>query len=300
MDGEQPNVAANEQAVPAIDPAEVETQEAEKPVDLQQPEEGQAATEQEDDGLDELEFGFKKYRVPKDLKTDVEEWRKATTQKEQIVAEQKRALEADRLKQAQASDAELEARAELKGVKAQLAEYAKLTTQDWQYYMQNDPLGTQQAQLQWNILKDRAAQLEGVVSNAAKERAGAAQQDLAKRVQETLAAAPKIIPGWKAETADTTIKELVEFAQSEGVSDQVLQDNWSPQLLKLLHRARIGTLTIEKQATAAPKPTPQPTLVPLEKVAGKSTPGASKSLGDIAKSGDMEAYIAARKAGRVR
>jgi len=294
MDGEQPTIP-DEQAQPAI----VENED-DKPRDLQQPEAPEREQETEDDGLDELEFGFKKYRVPKELKSDVEEWRKATTQKEQTVAEQRKALEADRLKQAAASDAELEARAELKGVKAQLEQYSKLTPQDWQYHSQNDPLGTQQAQLQWMALKDRAAQLEGVVTNAASERAGAAQQDLAKRVQETLAAAPKIIPGWKAETADTTIKELVEFAQSEGVSDQVLQDNWSPQFLKLLHRARIGTLTIEKQATAAPKPPPQPTLVPLEKVTGKSTPGASKTLNDVAKTGDMESYVALRKAGRVR
>ncbi|HEU4549615.1 MAG TPA: hypothetical protein VFS01_07955, partial [Rhizomicrobium sp.] len=78
-------------------------------------------------------------------------------------------------------------------------------------------------------------------------------------------------------------------------------DNWSPQLLKLLHRARVGTLAMQKQATAAPKPAnQQPTLAPLEKVAGKSTPAASKSLRDIAGSGDMEAYVAARKAGKVR
>lgn len=303
MEGEQPTIAASEQAAPAIaQEQEVETPETEQPVDLQQPDEGQADDEQpEDDGLDELDFGFNKFRVPKELKTAVEEWRKSTTQKEQSVAEQRRTLEAERLKQAEASDAELDARAELKGVKAQLAEFAKLTPQDWQYHMQNDPLGTQQAQLQMSLLKDRAAELEGTISSAAKERTDAVQQDLAKRAQQTLEAAPGIIPGWKAETAEATIKELVTFAQSEGIPDQVLQDNWSPQLLKLLHRARVGTLAMKQQATAAPKPAvAQPTLVPLEKVAGKSAPGASKSIGDLAKSGDMEAYAKARAAGRVR
>ena len=167
--------------------------------------------------------------------------------------------------------------------------------------MQNDPLGTQQARMQYDMLRERQAQLEGVVSSATKERTEAAQQALAKRVQETFAEATKIIPGTTAETVNKTIEELVQFAHSEGIPEQVLQDNWSPQLLKLLHRARVGTLAMQKQATAAPKPAnQQPTLAPLEKVAGKSTPAASKSLRDIAASGDMEAYVASRKAGKVR
>ena len=300
MEGEQPTIASEEQVTPAI--PEVEETEVETPVDLQQPE-GQETDEDqpEDDGLDELDFGFKKYRVPKELKTAVEEWRSSTTKKEQSVAEQTRALEASRLKQAEASDAELDARAELKGIKGQLAEYAKLSANDWAYHMQNDPLRTQQARMQYDMLRERQAQLEGVVSNATKERTEAAQQALAKRVQETFAEATKIIPGTTAETVNKSIEELVQFAHSEGIPEQVLQDNWSPQLLKLLHRARVGTLAMQKQATAAPKPAnQQPTLAPLEKVAGKSTPAASKSLRDIAGSGDMEAYGAARKAGKVR
>lgn len=300
MEGEQPTIASEEQVTPAI--PEVEETEVETPVDLQQPE-GQETDEDqpEDDGLDELDFGFKKYRVPKELKTAVEEWRSSTTKKEQSVAEQTRALEASRLKQAEASDAELDARAELKGIKGQLAEYAKLSANDWAYHMQNDPLGTQQARMQYDMLRERQAQLEGVVSSATKERTEAAQQALAKRVQETFAEATKIIPGTTAETVNKSIEELVQFAHSEGIPEQVLQDNWSPQLLKLLHRARVGTLAMQKQATAAPKPAnQQPTLAPLEKVAGKSTPAASKSLRDIAGSGDMEAYVAARKAGKVR
>lgn len=300
MEGEQPTIASEEQVTPAI--PEVEETEVETPVDLQQPE-GQETDEDqpEDDGLDELDFGFKKYRVPKELKTAVEEWRSSTTKKEQSVAEQTRALEASRLKQAEASDAELDARAELKGIKGQLAEYAKLSANDWAYHMQNDPLGTQQARMQYDMLRERQAQLEGVVSSATKERTEAAQQALAKRVQETFAEATKIIPGTTAETVNKSIEELVQFAHSEGIPEQVLQDNWSPQLLKLLHRARVGTLAMQKQATAAPKPAnQQPTLAPLEKVAGKSTPAASKSLRDIAASGDMEAYVASRKAGKVR
>lgn len=310
MEGEQPTIAESEQVIPAIaTEQDVETEDdTDKPIDLQQPEDGQAGDEEQvgdDDGLDELDFGFKKYRVPKELKAAVEDWRSATTKKEQDVAAKSKALEsreAEITQRLDATEAELDARAELRGIDAQLAEYAKLTPQDWFAHQQNDPIAVQQAQLQLQLLKDRKAELEGTLSKATAERTEKAQQSLAKRIQETVEAAPKIIPGWKAETAEATIKELVEFAQSEGISDQVVRDLWSPQFLKILHRARIGTLAMQKQATAAPKPAPavQPTLVPLEKVSGKSTPGASKSLRDIANAGDMEAYAKARQSGRVR
>ncbi|MGN6114192.1 MAG: hypothetical protein ACTHN2_01630 [Nitrobacter sp.] len=302
MEGEQPTIAESEQAVPAIGAEqEVETEETEKPVDLQQPE-GQAETEpEEDDGLDELDFGFKKYRVPKELKQDVENWRAATTKKEQSVAEQQKALETQRLKQAEASDAELDARANLRTVNSELERFKSFDWNAYQQLKQTDYVAAEEA---WNYvqhLKGQKADLEGTIGKATQERTQAAQQDLAKRVEQTTSEATKIIPGLKAEAVAGKINELVSFAQSEGIPEQVLKDMWSPTLLKLLHRAQVGHLAMQKQATAAPKPAvQQPTLVPLEKVAGKSTPGASKSIGDLAKSGDMDAYVAARKAGRVR
>lgn len=298
MDGEQ--LAIAEQEPPAIG-AEATTEGLENIPNPNEQGEGDGTAEGTEDDLDELDFGFKKYRVPKELKAAVEDWRSATTKKEQSVAEQARALEAKAAQQAEADEAELDARAELKGIKAQLTEFAKLTPQDWAYHMQNDPLGTQQAKMQMDLLKERAIQLEGTIKTATVKRTEAAQQNFAKRIQETLSEAPKIIPGWKPETANQTIQELVGFANSEGIPEQWLKDNWSPTVLKFLHRARIGTLAMQKQATAAPQPAAQQSVpTPLEKVAGRSSPTANKSLGDLAKSGNMEAYVAARKAGRVR
>lgn len=302
MEGEQPTIASSEPEVPAIAPDVSNEAEVETPVDLQQPE-GQVESEDqpEDDGLDDLDFGFKKYRVAKELKAAVEDWRASTTKKEQSVAEQARALEAGRLKQAEASDAELDARANLRAVNAELGRFKDYDWNAYQAHYQTDPMGADQA---WNYaahLRNQKTELEGALGRATQERTQFAQQDLAKRVEQTASEATKIIPGLRAEAVNDKVNELIAFAQSEGIPDQVLRDQWSPTLLKLLHRAHIGTLAMQKQATAAPKPAvPQPTLVPLEKVAGKSTPAASKSITDIAKSGDMEAYAAARKAGRVR
>jgi hypothetical protein len=71
----------------------------------------------------------------------------------------------------------------------------------------------------------------------------------------------------------------------------VLEANWSPQLLKLLHRAHLGHNLLTKQATAPKLPTP--TVQPLQTVAGTKSAPTSGDLGSL----DMEAYVAARKKG---
>jgi hypothetical protein len=233
-----------------------------------------------------------KYVIPKALEGGILKNKDYTTKTQEAAAIRKQleSREAEITQMREATEAELDARAELQGVTARLGEYAKLTPQDWQTHMLNDPLGTQQAQLELGMLKDRRAELEGTLSKSTAERTEKAQQDLAKRVQDTLAEAPKIIPGWKAETANDTIKELVTFAQSEGIPDQVLQDLWSPTLLKLIHRARVGSMAMNRPAT--PKPAPA-SVTPLRTIAGKSSPTTSADLG----SADMDAYVAARKRG---
>lgn len=232
----------------------------------------------------------KKYVIPKALEGGILKNKDYTTKTQETAALRKQleSREAEITQRLEATEAELEARAELRSVTTQLAEYAKLTPQDWYTHQQNDPMAVQQAQLQWTLLNSRKAELEGIVKSAADERTQKAQQGLAKRIEETLAEAPKIIPGWKPD--GSTIKELVSFAQSEGIPDQVLQDNWSPQLLKLLHRAKLGTSLLNTQAA---KPIPTVVPQPLQTVAGKSKTPTSGDLGSL----DMDAYIAARKKG---
>jgi len=248
----------------------------------------------------QIERNGKQYQVPKELEGEFL-MQSDYTKKTQTVAERAKALderEAAIGKQAEATEAELDARATLRTIETTLAEYAKLSPQDWQAHMQTDPLGTQQHRMQYEDLKAQKAELEGKISQAQAERTEKAQQDLAKRVQETLDAAMTIIPGITAETRGPAIDKLVAFANSEGIPEQVLKDNWSPTLLGLLHKAHIGALAIAKQS--APKPAPTPPAAPLQTVRTATSPQATRSLGDIAKSDDMEAYAAARAAGRKR
>jgi hypothetical protein len=302
MEGEQPTIAAPEleTAIEAPVTTTEETTQVDEPERIPSPEEASEETQTaelapvEDDSV-EIEWDDgKKYKIPKAIEGGILK-NKDYTQGKQKLADLRReveAKEADATKRLEATEAELDARAELRSVSAQLAEYAKLKAEDWQFHLQQDPLGTQQAKLQMDMLKERKAELEGTLSKATSERTEKAQQALAKRVQDTLSEAPKIIPGWTPENSAKTIGELVSFAQSEGIPDQVLQDNWSPQLLKLLHRAHLGHNLLTK-TTTAPKPTPTVVPKPLETVNGTKSAPTSGDLGSL----DMEAYVAARRKG---
>lgn len=263
-------------------------------------EEGSGETEVPELEYITVERNGKVFSVPKELEGEFL-MQSDYTKKTQSVAERLKALddrEASITKQAEASEAELDARATLRSVAAELAEYQKLSPADWQAHMQTDPLGTQQHRLRYDALRDQKAELEGTISKAQAERTDKAQQGFAKRIQETLDAALTIIPGITTETRAPAIDRLVNFAQSEGIPEQALKDNWSPALLKLLHQAHIGSLAIAKQS--APKPAPTPAATPLQTVRSATSPQPSRSLADLAKGDDMEAYAAARKAGRTR
>lgn len=282
---------------PASDPV-VET---EKPVELENiPDivDEETDTPTTDDETDELELGFKKYRVPKDLKTAVEDWRASTTQKEQSVAAERKALETQRLQQAEASDAELDARAQLKTVKSEMARFEAFDFAQYQQLRQTDPMGADEAWAYKQHLKDQHSGLEATINKATSERTELAQQDLAKRVQQTNEFAAKEIPGWKPEVTD----KLIKYATERGVPEDVLKSNWSPEFYRILHEARIGSLALAKQAAApkVPATTRSEPIAPLETVTAKSAPAHRPSLKELADRGDMDGYHAARARGQTR
>jgi hypothetical protein len=247
-----------------------------------------------------LERNGKQFQVPKELEGeflmqgDYTKKTQATSAREKELDSREQQL----AQQAEISEQELDARANLRSVTAQLAAYEKLTPEDWNAHEMQDPIGTRQHERAFQHLKNQKAELEGTISKTQNERTEKAERALATRVQETLEAAPKIIPGLTAETRDATIDKLVSFATSEGIPEQVLKANWSPTLLGLLHKAHIGSLAIAQQA--APKPTPKPTITPLVTVKTGASPATSKSVADLAKGDDMSAYAAARAAGKKR
>lgn len=284
-----------EQAAPAIevdanaDAPEIVNDEPERildPGDVAELEDvAQAELEEE---LEEFEWNGKPVKGPKGLKDSVL-MHADYTRKRQADAEKAKALEsreAEINQKLAATEEELDARSTLRDVDKRIGEYAKLTQADWDYHHNIDPMGTDKAWRDFQFLKEQRAEVAKTLEAKQNERTQAAQQSLAKRVEETIAFAQKEIPGWKPELTDT----LVKLATDLGVPEDALKANWSPVFYKLLHRAHIGELTLNRQT--APKPIPAP-IQPLATVGGKSTPAARADLA----SSDMESYVALRRKG---
>lgn len=300
MADEAETVAPIEQAAPAIETVVTETptptpvddgpQQILDPGEVAQAEadaaeaEAIAAIEEE---LEEVDWNGKTFKAPKGVKDGIL-MQADYTKKTQAVSEQTKALEARRVEidqQAAATEEELRDRAVLLGVNAQIDQYKDV---DWATLARTDPVGYNEHRARYEQLKEAAAETAKSLEAKQAERTQNAERDLANRVEETLKFAREKIPGFKPELIGT----LVEFAQSEEIPEAAIKANWSPSFLKLLHKAHIGHLTLQKQANL-PKPTPAVPLTPLAKVTGNSTPAARADLA----SADMEAYVAARRAG---
>lgn len=227
--------------------------------------------EGEGSDLSTIEIDGIEYQVPKALEGAFLK-NKDYTQKSQANAERARTLEsreAEIEERAKATDEELDMRATLRGVEKQLADYEKLTPEDWAHHEASDPLGVQRHWRQFQLLQQEKAKLAGSLTEKQNARTQTAQQNLAKRVEETTAFAQKNIPNFKPELTD----KLVAFAQAEGIPDATLRQLWSPTFYKILHRAWIGEQTLKTPVKPAPKTEAQ--AQPLKTIAAKSNPKPS-------------------------
>lgn len=242
----------------------------------------------EDEEFEDWDLDGKSYRVPKPLRKHLMLDKDYTQGKQKLSAEQK-ALEAkqaeieDRLK---VTDEELDDRASLRALERDLKAYSDYTPADWTAFEQQDPLGAQQHWRNYQMLKEQKAEVQARLDTHGKQRTEKADSELKTRIQDTLEHAKKSIPGWKPDT----IPKLVEFAQQQGIPDTVIQSNWSPTFVDLLHKASLGAQLLAKQATLKPPSVP---IAPLATVNGKTTPAAR---GDLASS-DMDTYVKLRKQG---
>ena len=299
MEGDEPTIAAPELETAIEAPATTEPAVVDEPERIPGPEEalqeGEEGIEQVEDDFDDYEHDGKTFKAPKSLKEKLarlDSMDKDYTTKSQTNAEKAKALDAlraqaeERLK---ATDEELNLRAQARQVEAELERFKDFGWQQYQEALRVDPLGAEEAWAYVQHLKEQKNALGETIKTAESKRSEVAQQEFAKRVQETLAEATKIIPGSTPETVGKAIGELAEWAHSRGIPEQALKSNWSPQLLDLLYHAKVGHGLLTKQATA-PRPTPTVVPQPLKTVNGKSSSPGSGSLEDLAKAGNMQAF----------
>ena len=297
MDGEQETIVAVDPDTPVIE-AEVENDE---PVNL----DAEADAEADDDGegvdddgsqadedpLDELDFNYKKYSVPKSLKESVEQLRAAYTKRAQEDAVARKDLDerSQRLdQQFQASEEYLDARADLRVVTKELERFKEYDWTQYQYHRLSDPVSADEA---WNYaqhLRNQKGQLEASIQQHEGKRSAEATREIANRMQQTHEHVKANLKGW---TPDTD-KQVIDFAMSKGITQDELRNTMDPRIYEMIYLARIGSQVLNKPA---PKPAPaaKPTE-PLRVVNGRSTPAGRKSLGEMS----MDEYAEARKAGR--
>lgn len=296
MADEDLTIAGSESAPPTI---VAEQQTAEVPETVLAPsaettEDGEAQPEAAAEYVT-VDRNGKTYQVPKELEgeflmqADYTRKRQADAEVAKALKEREQRIE----QQAKATDEELDIRANLRTIDAELARFKDFDWPRYQQARQADPFGADEA---WNYaqhLRTQRSEAAASLETRQTERTQKAQQDLAKRVEETLTFAREKIPNFKPEM----IGQMVELAQNLGVPEDAIKANWSPTFFALLHRAQIGEQVL-KQQSAPKNAVPKTPVAPLVTVKATSGAAPSRSLADIAKSDDMEAYAAARRAGK--
>lgn len=266
------------------DNAPVEGQEPQSETD---PEGGEPAPEGEaTEDLDIIEHDGKQYQVPKAIKAGIM-MQADYTRKTQEVAEQRKELESRSqqiAQQSQASEEELTARASLIGVNQALQQYSQV---NWDQLEQQDPIAAQTHWRKYQTLQQQQQQIQSGLSALGEQRSLQAQQETAKRVEETRQFAQKEIRGWTPEL-DT---KMTEFAVKElGFDRAALGNAINPQVYRAMYLAYLGQQTLNKPANTAAATTQ---AKPLSTVGAKASPASGKSLADMT----MDEYVAHRKRG---
>jgi hypothetical protein len=189
---------------------------------------------------EEIEHEGRKYLVPKALKPLLL-MQADYTRKTQEVAEQRRAVQAERQALHQTSQAELDAYAEATTLAGRLAQYQQV---DWRAWHDSDPFAAAAATSDYQMLRDRHSQALGQLSQLHGQRNFLAQQDTARRMEEGRSALAKEIPGWSEDLK----ARLIGFAAGYGFSRDELDDlEADPRVARVLHAAYGGSRTAETE-----------------------------------------------------
>jgi len=197
-----------------------------------------APVEGEPEEGEEIEHEGRKYLVPKALKPLLL-MQADYTRKTQEVAEQRRAVLAERQALQQTSQAELDTYARATTLAGQLAQYQQV---DWRAWHDSDPFAASAATSEYNMLRDAHQQALGQLSQLHGQRTFLAQQDIARRMEAGRNALAKEIPGW----SDDLKARLIGFAAGYGFSRDELDDlEADPRVAKVLHAAFSGSSAAE-------------------------------------------------------
>jgi hypothetical protein len=211
---------------------------AEQEVETNEPQlddDGNPIPEPDDD--EEIDLDDVKLRVPKTAAEKIKALKDGAlmqadyTRKTQELADGRKAFDAERQNFQQASTAELATAGQIMVYDQQLAQYARIDWQQWQY---DDPDAAQSAFMAYQQLKDAKNNALGHLNQLKTQRTSAAQQEAAKRIEQTKAAIAKDIPDWspavEAQVADFGMKAFGFTA------DEMADMKIDPRIAKAFHR----------------------------------------------------------------
>jgi hypothetical protein len=276
---------------PEAAPAEPQQQQVEEAVQETAPE-GEPEPMVVEEELFDIEINGKKHKVTKEIRDSVL-MHADYTRKTQEVAEQRKAIEAQRSQVDQfatAAQAHIRDMGRLMALDDQLDQYNKV---DWARYTNENPLEADAAFRQRTLMKEQREVLARQIQANEMRRSQEAQLAQAKRYEETnrkLADPDHGIRGWNSELAG----KLRQYAADMGVSENVVRVlAHDVGAVKALHEAYLGRQLIEKQKAAAKAATTVDPK-PLAKVGGQGVRNAV-DLTRLSKSDDISSYVAARQ-----
>lgn len=216
------------------------------------------------------------------------------TRKTQEVAEQRRALEADRasMTAARQADRALQVKVgQLIGIEEQLARFApngngghiSVDQIDWVTWQRTNPQQAEQALKRVQALQQTRSALQKAVEEGQKKHEAETQQETAKRFLATRAFAEKEIPNWAERE-----KAIGDYVGKLGLSDRArraLETGMEPSLLRLLDDALDGRRYREARANksradkAAQAPAPLKTVA-QQRSGGSPSPNDRQSIDD--------------------
>jgi hypothetical protein len=273
---------------PEAAPAEPQQQQVEEAVQETAPE-GEPEPTVVEEELFDIEINGKTHKVTKDIRDSVL-MHADYTRKTQDIAEQRKAIEAQRSQVDQfatSAQAHIRDMGRLMALDDQLDQYSKV---DWARYTQENPLEADAAFRQRTLMKEQREALARQIQANEVRRSQEAQLAQAKRYEETNRKLETEIKGWNADLAG----KLRQYAADVGIPDNLIRayahDVGS---VKALHEAYLGRQLIEKQKAAAKAATATDPK-PLAKVGGQGVRNAV-DLFRVAKSDDVSSYVAARQ-----
>lgn len=210
---------------------------------------GDESTDAAEPDVEDVDYEGKKYTVPKEIKEALLR-QSDYTRKTQEIAETRRQIEAERASVQQLAKAEQEHLQDLANLRLTENVLQRYQGANWQQMAAEDPAGTQARWIDYQQAQEARRFVAERISQHQNQRGLQAQQELAKRVQESEAALASDDKTW----TEARSAELSAFIQKQyGFNRDELAQALSPKFVRLMRDAMTGRQALTK-ATAKPPP----------------------------------------------